>query len=154
VPVLQLLTALVAFVLCLVVTIVLWRTRFGNAVLAVGADPYLADCSGIDSNAVTLQVFFFGSALAAIAGILVAIDTDITPLMGYAAMLNAVVAVIIGGTRNPLGWLIGAIILGVAQHVGVWKVGSHWQDTIAFSLLLIFMIVRPKGIMPSPEMRE
>ena len=153
VTVLQAVIAGTAFCLCLAVTILLWRTRFGNAILAVGADPYLAECSGSDSGRVTLQVFALVSAWAAVAGILVALDTDMTPLMGYGAMLNAVVAVIIGGTRNPLGWLFGAVFLGVAQHVGVWRVGSQWQDTIAFTLLLFFMIFRPKGIFPSPETR-
>jgi branched-chain amino acid transport system permease protein len=153
VTILQIVIAAVAFLLCLVVTIVLWRTRFGNAILAVGADPQLAECSGIDSNKVTLQVFALGSAMAALAGILIGMDSDITPLMGYSAMLNAVVAVIIGGTRTPLGWLAGAVVLGIAQHVGVWRIESHWQDTIAFALLLLFMVFRPSGLVPSPEAR-
>jgi branched-chain amino acid transport system permease protein len=154
VTVLQLVIAAVAFLLCLAVTLILWRSRFGNAILAVGADPDLSEISGINSNAVTLQVFGIGSALAALAGILVGMDTDITPLMGYSAMLSAVVAVIIGGTRSPLGWLVGAIILGLAQTVGVWRIESHWQDTIAFTLLILFMIFRPKGIVPPLEARR
>ncbi len=153
VTILQVITGATAFVLCLSLTVVLWRTRFGNAMLAVGSDADLAESSGVDSNAVTLQVFAVGSSLAASAGVLVGMDTDITPLMGYAAMLSGVTAVIIGGTRNPFGWLAGAVVLGLAQNVGVWRIASHWQDTIAFSLLLLFMIFRPKGIVPPLEAR-
>lgn len=153
VTVLQIVTAATAFLLCLMVTVVLWRTRFGNAMLAVGSDPDLAESLGVDSNRVTLQVFALGSGLAAAAGVLVGMDTDITPLMGYAAMLSGVTAVIIGGTRNPFGWLAGAVILGVAQNVGVWRIASHWQDTITFTLLLLFMVFRPKGIVPPLEAR-
>jgi branched-chain amino acid transport system permease protein len=154
VTVLQLAIACAAFLLCLAVSLVLWRSRFGNAILAVGADPDLSEISGINSNVVTLQVFGIGSALAALAGILVGMDTDITPLMGYSAMLSAVVAVIIGGTKSPLGWLVGAIILGLAQTVGVWRVESHWRDTIVFTLLIFFMIFRPKGIVRPLEARR
>lgn len=153
ITVLQVVIATVAFALCLGVTVILWRTRVGNTILAVGADADLAECSGIDSNAVILGVFAVGSGMAALAGILVGMDTDITPLMGYAAMLNAVVAVMIGGARNPLGWLAGSIVLGVAQRVGVWGIKSHWQDWIAFTLLLLFMVFRPRGIVPPIEAR-
>jgi len=151
---LQILIAATAFFLCLAVTVLLWRTRLGNAILAVGADTHLAELSGIDSNRVTVQVFALGSAMAALGGILIGMDTDITPLMGYGAMLNAIVAIIVGGARNPIGWLVGAVVLGIAQHVGVWRIESHWQDAIAFGLLLLFMIFRPNGLIPSPEIRE
>jgi branched-chain amino acid transport system permease protein len=153
VTVLQLVISVIAFLLCFAVTLVLRRTQIGNAMLAVGADPDLSETLGINSNAVVLQVFGVGSGLAALAGILVGMDTDISPLMGYSAMLNAVVAVIVGGTMNPLGWLVGAVILGVAQSVGVWRIESHWQDTIAFSILVCFLVLRPKGIFPPLEMR-
>jgi branched-chain amino acid transport system permease protein len=153
VTVLQLVISVIAFLLCSVVTLLLSRTQIGNAMLAVGADRDLSETSGINSNAVVLQVFAVGSGLAALAGILVGMDTDISPLMGYTAMLNAVVAVIVGGATNPLGWLVGAVILGLAQSVGVWRIESHWQDTIAFSILVCFLVLRPKGIFPPLETR-
>jgi branched-chain amino acid transport system permease protein len=143
-----------AIALTISVALMLRETRMGNAILAIGANRYLAECLGIDSRYVTLQTFVLGSALAAVAGILIAVDADVTPSMGYQAMLNAIAAVIIGGRKSPFGWIIGAILVGTCQNLGVWKIGSHWQDTITFALVLIFISLRPRGIFPSAETRQ
>lgn len=134
-----------AAVLFLGVLVLLKWTRMGNAIRAVSDDPELALISGINVNNVILFTFGIGSALAGIAGILVSLDVDMTPTMGMRALLMGVVAVIIGGRNSIPGVALGALLLGMAQHLGTWQISSKWQDAIAFVILLIFLLVRPQG---------
>jgi branched-chain amino acid transport system permease protein len=122
-------------------------TKTGQAMRAVANDPKLARVSGIESDRVIFSAFALGSALAGIAGILVALDVDMTPTMGMNALLLGVVAVIIGGVGSIPGIAMGALFLGMAQHLGAWNVGSQWQDAIAFVILLILLLFRPQGFL-------
>ena len=114
---------------------------------AVANDPELASVSGIDSGKVILLTFALGSALAGVAGILVAFDVDMIPTMGMNALMMGVVAVIIGGVGSIPGIALGSLLLGMAQHLGVWFISSQWQDAIAFAILLIFLLFRPQGFL-------
>ena len=133
----------------LVVMAALWlkKSKIGTAMRAVANDPELAQISGINSDNVILWAFFVGSALAGVAGILVAMDVDMTPTMGMNALMMGVVAVIIGGVGSIPGVALGAMLLGLAQHLGVWKISSQWQDAIAFIILFLFLLIRPQGFM-------
>ena len=122
-------------------------TKIGQAMRAVANDIELARISGIESDKIILLTFALGSGLAGIAGILVALDVDMTPTMGMNALMMGVVAVIIGGVGSIPGVALGALLLGMAQHLGVWKIGSQWQDAIAFVVLLMFLLFRPQGFL-------
>jgi len=104
-------------------------TKIGQAMRAVANNAELASVSGIDSDRVILSAFALGSAIAGVAGILVAFDVDMTPTMGMNALMMGVVAVIIGGVGSIPGIALGALLLGML--VGVWKISSQWQDAIA-----------------------
>ena len=134
-----------AIVLLVTVMLFLKLTKMGKAMRAVANDPELALISGINVNNVILFTFGLGSALAGIAGILVSLDVDMTPTMGMRALMMGVVAVIIGGRNSIPGIALGALLLGMAQHFGVWQISSQWQDSIAFIILLIFLLFRPQG---------
>lgn len=122
-------------------------TKIGRAMRAIASDAELASVSGINSDRVILSAFALGSALAGIAGILVALDVDMTPTMGMNALMMGVVAVIIGGVGSIPGIALGSLLLGMAQHLGVWFISSQWQDAIAFAILLIFLLFRPQGFL-------
>jgi branched-chain amino acid transport system permease protein len=138
----------------LLVVILAWlqgKTRIGRVMRAVACDPVLAAVSGIESDRVILWTFALGSALAGGAGILVALDVDVRPTMGMNPLMMGVVAVIIGGVGRISGVALGALLLGLAQHLGVWKIGSQWQDAIAFVILLVFLLFRPQGFFGKKE---
>ena len=133
----------------LVVVVALWlkKSRTGKGMRAVANDSELAEISGIDADKVVLWTFAVGSALAGVAGILVSLDVDMTPTMGMNALMMGVVVVIIGGVGSISGVACGAILLGLAQHLGVWKISSQWQDAIAFVILFVFLMFRPQGFL-------
>ncbi len=136
------LTSLVLFAFTVVI---LKRSKIGKALRAVANDPELAVVAGLDKDKIIYFTYFIGSALAAIAAILISLDIDMTPLMGFQAMLYGVVAVVIGGLGNILGAYFGGLLLGLAQHLGVWYISSKWQDAIAFVILILFLLLRPQG---------
>jgi branched-chain amino acid transport system permease protein len=143
----QILIICVSVVLVIAVALLLKKTKMGKAMRAVANDPQLASVSGIDSDRVILWTFAVGSALAGVAGILVALDVDMTPTMGMNALMMGVVAVIVGGVGSIPGVALGALLLGMAQHLGVWYISSKWQDAIAFIILAIFLLFRPQGFL-------
>ena len=85
---------------------------------------------GIPSDRVILQAFGIGSALAAVAGILIALDTDMRPTMGFSWLLYGVVAMIIGGVGSNWGLAGGVLLLVTAQHLAAYCIGSQWMDTV------------------------
>ena len=125
-------------------------SRLGKMARAVANDAGLATAVGISSPRIILVIFALGSALAAVAAILIAYDTDLTPGMGFKSLLMAVVAVIAGGIGSIRGAFIGGLLVGLAQHLGVWRLPTQWQDAIMFVVLIIFLIVRPEGFLGKP----
>lgn len=126
-------------------TLFLRKSKLGKAMRAVANDPGLADISGINSNRVVLWTFAMGSGLAGFAGILVAMDVGMTPTMGMNALMLGVVAMIVGGVGSITGVAFGSLLLGLAQHLGVWKISSQWQEAIAFIILFVFLLFKPEG---------
>ena len=120
---------------------------FGKAIKAISDDEEVSKIIGINTNKIIGYIFFIGSAIAGLAGILVGFDTGIEPTMGFSLLLKGVIASIIGGVGNLYGGVLGAFLLGFVENFGIWKISGEWKDTIAFALLIIFLIFRPRGIM-------
>jgi len=120
-------------------------TKIGKNIRAISSNEELSNIFGINSNRVILWSFGIGSALAAIAGILVAIDTDMTPTMGFNLLLYGVVAMIIGGVGSTWGLVGGALLLATAQHLSAYYIDSKWMDAVAYIILILFLIWKPLG---------
>ncbi len=123
------------------------KTKFGRAVKAIGDDEDVAKIVGINTNRIIGFVFFIGAASTGIGGILIGFDTGMMPASGMSLLLNAVTASIIGGAGNIYGGLLGSFMLGFAQNAAVWWISGEWQDAIAFVMLIIFLLFRPRGIL-------
>lgn len=126
--------------------LLLKKTRFGKAIKAVSDDEEVAKIVGIDTNKIISAVFIIGSAIAGYAGIMVGYDTGIEPTMGMALLLKGVIGAIIGGVGSISGAIAGSYLLGFAENFGIWKISGEWKDAIAFTLLILFLIFRPGGI--------
>ena len=122
-------------------------TKFGKVIKAVSDDEEVSKIVGIDTNKVIGKVFFIGSAIAGLAGILVGFDTGIEPTMGFSLLLKGVIASIIGGVGNIYGGVLGAFFLGLIENFGIWQISGEWKDAIAFTILIIFLLFRPHGFL-------
>jgi len=143
----QIIIIITSIILIILLSMFLQKSKLGMAMRAVANDPELTKISGIDSDKIIAWTFLIGSALAGIAGILVALDVDMTPTMGMNALMMGVVAAIIGGIASIPGVALGALLLALAQNFGVWKISSQWQDAIAFVILILFLLFRPEGFL-------
>jgi branched-chain amino acid transport system permease protein len=127
---------------------VLWLincTRLGQTIRAVSSDPDLASVVGVRVNRVKFWVIGIGSTLGAVAGILAALDTSMTPTMGFRLLLNGMIVMIIGGVGSVGGLLGGALLLAAAQNFTAYYLGNKWTDAVAFLILIGFLIWKPLG---------
>lgn len=121
-------------------------TRAGIAMRAVANSPFMARSVGVPVERVRLLTFAVGSLLAAPAGILTTLDTGARPDMGLAVVLMATISVFVGGIGSLGGAALAALGLGLVINLGIWQWSARWQDAIAFSVLLGFVILRPRGL--------
>ncbi len=143
----QVIIIALAVLVFLFLTLVLNKTIFGKAVKAVSDDEEVSKIVGINTDKITGYVFFIGSSLAGLAGIMVGLDTGIQPTMGLHILLEGAISSIIGGIGNIYGGVLGSLLLGFTENFGIWKISSEWKIAISMSLLVIFLIFRPQGIM-------
>ncbi len=143
----QILIVAVSVVLMILLWIFIQSTKLGKAMRAVSDDPVAANVVGINPERIILTSFAIGSALAGSAGILISFETNIEPTMGFSALLKGIIASIIGGIGSIPGAVLGGFFLGLAENIGIWKISAGWKDCIAFAILIIFLLLRPRGIL-------
>lgn len=141
----QIVTICFSLILFVAVNLFLNISRTGKSIKAVSNNPELSNIYGINSNRVILIAFAIGSALAAVAGILSAMDTNMTPTFGFNLLLYGVIAMIIGGVGSTKGLIAGSFLVASAQHLGAYYIDTKWMDAIAFIILIIFLIWKPLG---------
>jgi branched-chain amino acid transport system permease protein len=131
----------------ILLVLLLKKTLFGKEIRAISDDEEVAKIVGINTERVIGWTFFIGSAVAGFAGILIGFDTGLQPTMGLQILLKGVIAAIVGGIGDIYGAVLGALLLGFAENFGIWKINGEWKDSIAFGVLILFLIFRPQGIM-------
>ncbi len=142
----QIIILIVSIILMFLLWFFIKRTKLGKAMRAVSDDPIAASVVGINPNKTILSAFAIGSALAGAAGILISLETNIEPTMGFTAILKGIIAAIIGGMGSIPGAMLGGFFLGIVENLGIWHIQAGWKDTIAFVILIIFLLFRPGGI--------
>ncbi|RJL36108.1 branched-chain amino acid ABC transporter permease [Bailinhaonella thermotolerans] len=144
----QLVLVLIAVALMIVLNVLVTRSREGRAMRAIALDPRAARLMGIDVDAVISRAFFLGSALAGAAGVMAgAYYGKIDFLMGFLIGLKAFTAAVIGGIGNIPGTMLGGLLLGLLESFGTYWLGGEWRDVFAFGVLILFLTVRPTGLL-------
>lgn len=146
----QALSAVISIAVYAVVLAGFRLTQIGKKMRAVSSDNVLAAAVGIQEDSIILIAISCGSALAGLAGFAVAYDTSITPNSGFGILLIAITAAIVGGIGSIRGAMVGGLLVGLAQNIGVWKVPVQWQDAIVFAILILFLLLRPHGCFGRP----
>lgn len=124
------------------------NTKTGKAMRAVAQDRDTAALMGISVNRTIALTFAIGSALAAAAGVMVGmLFNAVVPTMGIMPGLKGFVAAVLGGIGNIPGAMLGGIVLGMAETLGVALLSSQWRDAIAFAILILVLLYRPSGLL-------
>ena len=152
----QILILVVASLSMTVLLLVIHRTRLGRAMRAVSENPKIAALMGVNPDRVITATFMMGAALAAIAGVLVAMNYNIAHFtMGFLLGLKAFTAAVLGGIGNLAGAVAGGLLLGLIEALGAGYIGdltggflgSHYQDIFAFAVLILVLVFRPSGLL-------
>ncbi len=123
------------------------RTRIGTAMRATAENQKVAGLMGIDINRIIAFTFAIGSALGAIAGVMVASNYGQAHyFMGFMLGLKAFTAAVMGGIGNLWGAMVGGLILGLVENVGLIFVRGDYKDIFAFIVLVLVLIFRPQGL--------
>jgi branched-chain amino acid transport system permease protein len=151
----------------LAMMIALWllvtRTRLGKAMRATSFDREAAAMMGIDVDRVIVRTFFIGSALAGAAGVLIGlVFFQINNFMGFNYGLKGFTAAVVGGIGSIPGAMLGGLLIGLVEALSVGYIedftGGHlnssFKDLVVFTILVVFMLVRPQGIFGKPELKK
>jgi branched-chain amino acid transport system permease protein len=125
----------------------LTRTKMGKAMRATSDNLELARVSGINTERVVWWTWAIGAALAATAGVLLAVfQAQLYPVMGWKILIPLFAAVILGSIGNPYGALAGGLIIGVAAEVSTQWITPAYKPAIAFAIMIVTLLVRPRGL--------
>ncbi|MGQ9525226.1 MAG: branched-chain amino acid ABC transporter permease [Armatimonadota bacterium] len=135
-------------VLLVLLELLVHKTRVGKAMRATAYNRTVASLMGVNTDNIISLTFAVGSALAAVAGILVGLYTGtIDPLMGLLPGLKAFVAAVVGGIGSIPGAMLGGFVLGMSEVMVVALGYSTYRDAIAFALLVLILLLRPTGLL-------
>lgn len=123
--------------------LIMRRTRWGAALRAASTDPATAGTMGINVNVV--YAVTFAAAIAAIGGVLIGTAYSFTPTVGMSWILIGFTVVVLGGTGNPFGALIGGLVLGLVQSIGGAVLGGQYRDFIIYFAFIVVLALKPVG---------
>ncbi|VWC76803.1 inner-membrane translocator [Burkholderia lata] len=146
----------VAFLVMAGLLLLVHKTKLGRAMRAIAESPNTASLMGVNPNFVISATFMIGSALAALAGVMIASEYGNAHFyMGFIPGMKAFTAAVLGGIGNLGGAMVGGVILGLIEQLGAGYIGnltggvlgSNYQDVFAFVVLIIVLVFRPSGLL-------
>jgi branched-chain amino acid transport system permease protein len=145
------LARLMAFGVAVVLTVGVWvfllRTKLGRAIRATAQNLVAARLYGVEPRHLYAVTFGIGIGLAGAAGCLYGTVSQINPYIGATLTAKCFAISIIGGLDNPLGVLVGGLVLGIIESLTVLYVGATFGDVASFGILVLVLIVRPSGLL-------
>lgn len=155
VTVLELGIILLSFVLMTVLLLVMRRTQIGRALRAIAESPKAASLLGINVEGLFMLTSFVAAGLGGIAGVLIGLYSNaLFPLMGQPMLEKGIAVIILGGMGDIRGAMLAGLFLGFAEVLSVAYIGSTMRDAVAFGLLFLVLLVRPKGLLGSLQERK
>ena len=138
----------VSSVLVILLQFIVYKTKSGKAMRAASFDTEATQLMGINVNNTISLTFAIGSALAGMAGVLVAITyPGINPYMGSMPGLKSFVAAVLGGIGSIPGALLGGLLMGLIETFTKAYITTRFSDAIAFSVLIIILLIKPAGLL-------
>ena len=155
VTVLELGIILVSFLMMTVLLLTLKKTQLGRALRAIAESPKAARLLGINVDGLFMLTSFVAAGLGGIAGVLIGLYSNaLFPLMGQPMLHKGIAVIILGGMGDIRGAMFAGLFLGFAEVLSVAYIGSDMRDAVAFGLLFLVLLVRPKGLFGTVQERK
>ncbi len=152
---LELAIIVLAFGLMAVLLLVLRKTQLGRALRAIAESPRAAALLGINVGGLFMLTSFMAAGLGGIAGVLIGLYSNaLFPLMGQPILHKGIAVIILGGMGDIRGAMLAGLFLGFAEVLSVAYIGSTMRDAVAFGLLFLVLLVRPKGLFGTVNERK
>ena len=146
IPVIRLLSLVVALALIGSLHLLLARWRWGKAIRAAAEDWQAALLTGIDVRRAYLLAFAIGTALAGAAGTLVSVGYSVSPSIGLEWTLKALIVVVLAGLGSMLGTFVAGLFVGVAEAISAATFGGPYREVIGLVIFLVVLVLRPQGL--------
>lgn len=143
----QIIILVLALTLVIAVHLFLSKTKLGKAMRAMSDNIDLAQITGINTERVIVWTWAMSGVLTAAAGILLAFDTHLTPVMGWNLLLPLFAAVILGGIGSPYGAMFGGLVIGISQEMSTLIISAAYKPAVAFTIMILMLIIKPSGLM-------
>jgi branched-chain amino acid transport system permease protein len=145
----QVLIIVLTLVLAFCLYLLLYRTRLGKAMRATADNADLANVAGINTDRIRMATWAIAGFLIAVAGVMFGVQAQLRFDAGFEFLLPMFAAVILGGIGNPWGALAGGLIVGISQETSTYWIPSGFKAGIPFLILIVMLIVRPRGLFGS-----
>jgi branched-subunit amino acid ABC-type transport system permease component len=142
----QIITAVTVIAAMIVVYLILRHTALGRAMRAVADNPSLAAARGIRRESIVRWTWGITGCLTAVAGVLAGMDRAIDPLLGWNYIVSTFAAAILGGLGNPVGAVIGALVVGVVEETSTLFMPPNYRQIVSFVAIALLLILRPQGL--------
>lgn len=136
-----------AAILFLILWLIIKKTKLGKAMRALADNKEVAQVVGINPEKIYTYTFIISGILGAVAGILIGLEQNLYPQMGVPIIIKGFISSVVGGIGSVPGSVIGGLFIGLTENVGTWFLPSGYKDVISFTILLVFLLLRPKGIL-------
>ena len=123
------------------------KTRLGKAMRAIADNKDVAQIVGINPEKIYSYTFIISAVLGGVSGILIGLEQNLYPRMGVMIIIKGFIGSVIGGLGSVPGSIIGGLFIGLIENIGVWFLPTGYKDVISFSIMLLFLIFRPQGIL-------
>ena len=139
--------ALVAIGAMIMLFALLHATPIGRQIRAIADNPDLARASGIRPARVQIVLWAIVGVLCALGGMMYGVKAVVMPELGYELLIPAFAAMILGGIGSPAGAVVGGVMLGIASEISAPLAGPTYKIVVAFAVMLLVLLVRPRGLL-------
>ncbi|MEH2472150.1 branched-subunit amino acid ABC-type transport system permease component [Nitrobacteraceae bacterium AZCC 2161] len=150
----QLITAVVVIACVLLIQLLLYASPLGRAMRAVADNPSLAAVRGVERQTIVRITWCLAGFLTALSGVLAGLDRAVDPLLGWNYQIPIFAAAILGGLGSPVGAIVGAIVIGLAEELSSLILPTNYRQVVSFTVILVLLLVRTQGLLGRKAVRK
>ena len=123
------------------------KTKLGKAMRAIADNKDVAQVVGINPEKIYSYAFAISAILGGAGGILIGLEQNLYPRMGVIIIIKGFISAVVGGLGSVPGSIVGGFFIGLVENLGIWHLNAGYKDVISFTVMLIFLLFRPQGIL-------